>query len=94
MCLLLPAFLLWAQEFELVRDFEEMDDSKPAGEEGWIRCRRSCNSGWGTTDIRYERSAVPELQAGDRLWKGQVWKGERSGSICRHCSGLSVTVKV
>lgn len=56
-------------------DFEELTDTKPIDQQKWDNCKRPFNSSWGTTDVRYSKTNVPDADA--RRWQGTVWKGER-----------------
>ena len=61
----LPAF---AQQND-----KEPADPKPAPIEAWQGVNK-LDFGWGSTDIRYQRNAVPKLEKSVSLY---AWKGER-----------------
>lgn len=86
-----------AQEIDFYQDFEELTDTKPVDVQKWEACKRSFNSGWGTTDIRYSKTNVPDIELKNRKWKGAVWKGERINALAllwatRDCKDIQVEV--
>lgn len=69
--------VMQAQEENFYKDFEELTDTRPIDSERWESCRQPYNSAWGSTDIRYSKTNIPEMQSCKRKWQGKVWKGER-----------------
>lgn len=83
-------FVLWccalsgvvkAQEIDFAPDFKELTDTKPIDMQKWELCRRPYNSAWGTTDVRYSKTNVPDVKVSNRKWTGTVWKGERINAL-------------
>lgn len=99
-------FMLWccalsgvvqAQEIELVKDFEELTDTKPIDAQKWELCKQPFNSAWGTTDVRYSKTNVPDVSLKVRKWESKVWKGERINALAllwttRGCREVMVEV--
>lgn len=84
-----------AQENVYWQDFEELTDTKPIDQQKWGLCKRPYNSGWGSTDVRYSKTNVPDAEAGK--WQGVVWKGERINAQAllwgtKDCRGIEVHV--
>lgn len=84
-----------AQESAFVTDFEELTDTKPVDTVKWQQCKRAFNSAWGSTDVRYSKTNVPDANA--RKWQGKVWKGERINALAllwstRNCRDVQVKV--
>lgn len=73
--------MVQAQEIEFVRDFEELTDTKPIDMQKWELCKRPFNSAWGATDVHYSKTNVPDVNAKNRKWSGNVWKGERINAL-------------
>lgn len=75
--------LLWlavnsfAQGQRFYRDYHELTDTKPINEQAWATCSKPVNASWGSTDVRYSKTNVPEVGKGNRTWKTTAWKGER-----------------
>lgn len=58
-------------------DYEEMADSGPHdGIEVWSGMKSSVMLSWGSIDIRYEKSDVPEIEVNNRM-SLTAWRGER-----------------
>jgi len=89
--------LVKAQKSIEIQDFEELTDTKPVDEEKWELCKRPFYSAWGTTDVRYSKTNVPEVDTENRKWRGTVWKGERINAVAllwstRDCQDIRVEV--
>ncbi|MDE5612774.1 MAG: hypothetical protein K2I90_12250, partial [Odoribacter sp.] len=67
--------IVQAQEYDFCRDFEELTDTKPIDESKWMLCKRPYYSAWGSTDVRYSKTNVPDVDVKNRTWKGKVWRG-------------------
>ena len=70
-CCVIPG-ILRAQEINFHQDFEELTDTKPVDQKKWELCKRPYNSAWGSTDVRYSKTNVPETDSKNRKWKGEV----------------------
>ncbi len=86
-----------AQPGNFCQDFEELTDTKPVDRERWKLCKRPYNSAWGTTDVRYSKTNVPDVDVRDRKWEGQVWRGERVNALAllwttRDCKDVGIEV--
>ncbi len=86
-----------AQKVDFYKDFEELTDTKPIDLEKWESCRRPCNSAWGTTDVRYSKTNVPDVEVKKRKWQGEAWRGERINAqpllwSTRDCKDIQVEV--
>ena len=86
-----------AQPGNFCQDFEELTDTKPVDRERWKLCKRPYNSAWGTTDVRYSKTNVPDVDVRDRKWEGQVWRGERINALAllwttRDCKDVGIEV--
>ena len=86
-----------AQKVDFYKDFEELTDTKPIDLEKWESCRRPCNSAWGTTDVRYSKTNVPDVEVKKRKWQGEAWRGERINAQAllwstRDCKDIQVEV--
>lgn len=66
-----------SQENRFYQDFEELTDTKPISENLWQACKKPVNISWGSTDIRYSKTNVPNLSHPTRKWKGLAWRGEK-----------------
>ncbi len=89
--------IVQAQEYDFYRDFEELTDTKPIDEKKWTLCKRPYYSAWGTTDVRYSKTNVPDVDVKNRTWKGKVWKGERINAqallwTTRDCKEVAIEV--
>ncbi len=72
---------------------KEFADPKPAPAEAWQGVTKM-NFGWGSTDVRYQRNAVPTLEKSVSLY---AWKGERVNAqavLSTPKAVQSMTVKV
>ncbi len=81
-CTILILFLAlygtgFAQDPRFYRDFTELTDSKPVDKQAWEKCTLPVYASWGSTDIRYSKTNVPDIKRESRTWKGTVWRGER-----------------
>lgn len=86
-----------AQDSQFYQDFEELTDTKPIDQAKWEACKRPFNSTWGSTDIRYSKTNVPDMDIQGRKWKGDVWKGERINALAllwgtKDCEDIQVVV--
>ncbi|MDE6452444.1 MAG: hypothetical protein K2L23_09245, partial [Odoribacter sp.] len=86
-----------AQQYDFCQDFEELTDSKPVDLQKWELCKRPYNSAWGTTDVRYSKTNVPDVDVKKRKWTGRVWRGERINALAllwttRDCKDVSIEV--
>lgn len=95
-CCVIPG-ILRAQEINFHQDFEELTDTKPVDQKKWELCKRPYNSAWGSTDVRYSKTNVPETDSKNRKWKGEVWKGERINALAllwatKECKDIQVEV--
>lgn len=86
-----------AQPCDFYRDFEELTDTKPVDERKWECCTRPYNSAWGTTDVRYSKTNVPDADVKNRKWTGRVWRGERINALAllwttRDCREVTIEV--
>ncbi len=62
-----------------VDTFTEADDPMPVtaeAEAAWDATRKGLHGGWGSTDLLYSRSEVPEVSP-DKLFRITAWRGER-----------------
>lgn len=82
--LILSALLTWgsvcfAQQTEKfpLGNYEELTDSKPHdSNEVWDKMSAPTYLSWGSTDTRYSKLSIPDIQSSTR-WQGKAWKGER-----------------
>lgn len=79
-CLGIPGFLK-AQGSVFVSDFTELTDPKPVDHHKWDLCKQTYYSSWGSTDIRYRKTEVPDIGSSVRKWKASAWKGERVNAM-------------
>ena len=68
-------------EEEPAFDPTELTDTKPIDQTKWTNCKSFYNSAWGSTNIRYSRTNVPEADISNRTWKGSGWRGERVNAM-------------
>lgn len=85
-----------AQKIEFVQDFKELTDTKPIDGQKWKACKRTWNSAWGSTDVHYSKTNVPDVGKG-RVWTERSWKGERVNALAllwttRNCNDIRVEV--
>lgn len=95
-CLSAPGFLK-AQESVSVSDFVELKDTKPVDQHKWDLCKKTFNSGWGSADIRYRKTEVPDIDSRIRRLKMSAWKGERANALAllwslTDCKDVQVSV--
>ncbi len=58
-------------------DYAELTDTKPHdGPELWDKQTAAVNFSWGSTDTRYPKLSLPEVEK-TKVWKTKAWKGER-----------------
>lgn len=77
--LLVCATVCYSQqrEFSSLSDYEELPDPGPHdGEEVWNGMKTPVMLSWGSVDIRYEKSVVPEVGGNTRM-SLTAWRGER-----------------
>lgn len=87
--------VLQAQNLDFCSDFEELTDTKPIDQKKWEACKHPYNSIWGSTDIRYSKTNVPDRELQGNKWVGNVWKGERINALAllwstRDCRDVQV----
>lgn len=78
-CLLASAGLVAsAQQTEKfpLGEYTELTDTKPINQTAWEQLKAPVNLSWGSTDVRYSKTNVPNLKE-NRTFKATAWKGER-----------------
>ena len=71
--------LCFAQQAEKypLGQYEELTDTKPHdSDEVWDQLKVATQLSWGTTDIRYKKLDIPDVQKTTRI-QLKAWKGER-----------------
>lgn len=55
---------------------ERIDPNPPCNEAAWDKQNDPVRFAWGTIDVRYPKSDVPQIHK-QTLWQAKAWKGER-----------------
>src|SRR5438270_254984 len=58
-------------------DYSELHDPHPANVTLWNNLPTDVVIGFGSTDIRYQKTSAPDLQHIKPQWTATAWKGER-----------------
>lgn len=56
--------------------YTELSDPKPIHVAAWESMKTATLVSWGNTDVRYNKSNVPEIKI-EKSWKATAWRGER-----------------
>jgi len=56
--------------------YEEPDNPNPISTESWNQVSRGLHASIGSTDERYAKYSVPNVELG-KIWQGAGWQGER-----------------
>lgn len=59
-----------------LQEYEELTDTKPIDNAAWEKQKKAVQASWGSTDIRYSKTNVPQLKSSS-TWNATAWKGER-----------------
>lgn len=73
--------VLYAQKVAEGLTYEELTDSREVKEDEWETCRDGVLTGWGSTDIRYDKKNVPALSKNNSVWRETAWRGERLNGV-------------
>lgn len=68
--------LLHAQSYPL-QDYQELTASSPVDRELWEKQSDGLLFAWGTTDVRYSKTNVPQSTSGGKTCKLSGWRGEK-----------------
>lgn len=87
---LLPFGCQEQNDFTVAQTYDEPQDPTPSTDQNWSEVPNGLHASVTTTDIRFVRSEIPEVNM-QSTWEGTSWKGERTSAQLVLWSNDSIT---